>query len=170
MRISIVVPAHNNADDLLLCLSALERATPADAEILGVDDASTDDTASRAAAHGIRVLRRSQNGGPSAARNDGALAAGGDIVLFVDADVVVAPDAVDRVRAAFTADPELAAVFGSYDARPRHPGVISRYRIWPGDSAAARCWLPWPAASSYSLGSGRGSSAWPPAPFSASSC
>ena len=91
MRISIVVPAHNNADDLLLCLSALERATPADAEILGVDDASTDDTASRAAAHGIRVLRRSQNGGPSAARNDGALAAGGDIVLFVDADVVVAP-------------------------------------------------------------------------------
>jgi glycosyltransferase involved in cell wall biosynthesis len=128
LRISIVVPAHNNADDLLLCLAALERAAPADAEMLVVDDASTDDTASQAAARGIRVLRRSQNGGPGAARNDGALAAAGDIVFFVDADVVVASDAVDRVRAAFTADPELAAVFGSYDARPRHPGMISRYR------------------------------------------
>ena len=127
-RISIVVPAHNSAADLLLCLSALERAAPDDAEILVVDDASTDDTASRAAARGIRVLRRSQNGGPGAARNDGARAARGEIIFFVDADVVVAPDAVDRVRAAFAADPELAAVFGSYDARPRHPGVISRYR------------------------------------------
>lgn len=127
LRISIVVPAHNNADDLLLCLSALERAAP-DAEILVVDDASTDDTASRATARGIRVLCRPRNGGPAAARNDGARAARGDIVFFVDADVAVAPDAVDRVRAAFAADPELAAVFGSYDARPRHPGAISRYR------------------------------------------
>jgi glycosyltransferase involved in cell wall biosynthesis len=127
-RISIVVPTHNNADDLLLCLSALQRAVPADAEILVVDDASTDDTASRVTARGIRVLRRSRNGGPAAARNDGARAVRGDIVFFVDADVVVAPDAVDRVRAAFAADPGLAAVFGSYDARPRHPGTISRYR------------------------------------------
>jgi GT2 family glycosyltransferase len=128
VRISIIVPAHNNADDLLLCLSALERAASSDTEILVVDDASTDDTASRAAARGFRVLRRAQNGGPGAARNDGARAAGGEIVFFVDADVVVAPDAVDRVRAAFASDPELAAVFGSYDAEPRHPGVISRYR------------------------------------------
>jgi GT2 family glycosyltransferase len=128
LRISIVVPAHNNADDLLLCLSALERAAPADAEILVVDDASTDDTVSRVFARGIRVLCRPLNGGPAAARNDGARAARGDIVFFVDADVLVAPDAVDRVRAAFAADPGLAAVFGSYDARPRHPGAISRYR------------------------------------------
>jgi GT2 family glycosyltransferase len=128
VRISIVVPAHNNADELLECLSALERAAPTDAEILVVDDASTDDTPSRVAASGIRVLRRSQNGGPGAARNDGARVACGDILFFVDADVVVAADASDRVLAAFAADPELAAVFGSYDARPRDPGVVSRYR------------------------------------------
>ncbi len=43
MRLSIVVPAYNNGDDLLECLAALQRRLPADAEILVVDDASTDD-------------------------------------------------------------------------------------------------------------------------------
>jgi GT2 family glycosyltransferase len=128
MRLSIVVPAHNNAEDLLECLAGLRRGLPADAEILVVDDASTDDTASRAAATGVRVLRRSHNGGPGAARNDGGRAARGDILFFVDADVVVAADAIHRVLAAFAADAELAAVFGSYDAHPRDPGVVSRYR------------------------------------------
>jgi glycosyltransferase involved in cell wall biosynthesis len=128
MRLSIVVPAHNNADDLLQCLAALQRSLPADAEILVVDDASTDDTPTRAATTGVRVLRRCQNGGPGAARNDGARAARAGILFFVDADVVIAADAIDRVLAAFVADLELAAVFGSYDARPRDPGVVSRYR------------------------------------------
>jgi GT2 family glycosyltransferase len=127
VSISIVVPVYNGGDDLLECLSALERGTSADTEILVVDDASTDDAPLRAAARRVRVLTRTANGGPGAARNDGARVARGDILFFVDADVVVAADAVDRVRAAFAADPELAAAFGSYDARPRDPGVISRY-------------------------------------------
>jgi GT2 family glycosyltransferase len=127
MRISIVVPAYNNAGDLLECLAALSRSAPADSEILVVDDASTDDTSARTEAAGFRVLRRSANGGPGAARNDGARAARGQILLFVDADVVVAPDAIDRVLRAFAADAQLAALFGSYDIGPRDPGVISRY-------------------------------------------
>jgi GT2 family glycosyltransferase len=127
MRISIVVPAYNNAGDLLECLAALARSAPADSEILVVDDASTDDTPARTEVAGFRVLRRSANGGPGAARNDGSRAARGEILFFVDADVVVAPDAIDRVLRTFAADAELAAVFGSYDARPRDSGVISRY-------------------------------------------
>ncbi len=128
MKISVVVPAYNNAPDLLECLEALKRSAPADAEILVVDDASSDDTPVRAAVSGVTVLRRAHNGGPGAARNDGAHVARGEILFFVDADVVVAADAIDRVLAAFAADAELAAVFGSYSAHPRDPGLISRYR------------------------------------------
>jgi len=46
----------------------------------------------------------------------------------VDADVVVAPDAVGRVRRALADDPAIDAVFGSYDASPRCQSVVSQYR------------------------------------------
>jgi cellulose synthase/poly-beta-1,6-N-acetylglucosamine synthase-like glycosyltransferase len=55
-------------------------------------------------------------------------AANGDVVVFVDADVTVHPDALDRLAAAFDERPELVAVIGSYDDRPSQPGVVSRYR------------------------------------------
>ena len=50
------------------------------------------------------------------------------MLLFIDADVVVHPDVVARIRQAFEEEPSLAAVFGSYDANPRAPGIVSRYR------------------------------------------
>jgi hypothetical protein len=54
--------------------------------------------------------------------------ADGTVLLFVDADVVVAPGTVSHVAAAFAGDAGLAACFGSYDDRPRAPGLVSRYR------------------------------------------
>jgi GT2 family glycosyltransferase len=68
------------------------------------------------------------NGGQAAARNAGVHATTADVLLFVDADVVVAPDVVARVRSAFATRPNLAALFGSYDDRPRAGGVVSPYR------------------------------------------
>jgi hypothetical protein len=44
--ISIIVPVHNNPGDLRLCLAALRAAITPDAEIIVVDDDSTDDTPS----------------------------------------------------------------------------------------------------------------------------
>jgi GT2 family glycosyltransferase len=128
MRISIIVPVYNNSRDLRECLSVLIASSRPDAEIIVVDDASTDDTPTVAAQMGVRVLRLAQNMGPSAARNYGARHAQGDILMFVDADVVVAPGAVSRIVKVLEDRPELAAVFGSYDAQPRAKGVISQYR------------------------------------------
>ncbi len=128
IRLSIVVPAYNSPRQLAECLAALRADAPADAELIVVDDASTDETPDVAKAAGARVLRLARNAGPGAARNHGAERAAGAVLLFVDADVVVAPGAVNRVAAAFAGDPDLAACFGSYDDRPRAPGLVSRYR------------------------------------------
>jgi len=126
--LSIVVPAYNAEREIVECLAALRADAPADAELIVVDDASTDATPDVAKAAGVIVVRLARNGGPGGARNHGVARAEGDVILFVDADVVVASGAVGRVARAFADDPGLAALFGSYDDRPRAPGLVSRYR------------------------------------------
>ncbi|MFN5463891.1 MAG: glycosyltransferase 87 family protein [Cyanobacteriota bacterium] len=74
------------------------------------------------------LLETETRQGPAAARNLAAKQAHGPILFFVDADVELHADAVDRVRAKFSTDPGLGAVFGSYDAHPAAPGLVSRFR------------------------------------------
>lgn len=128
LHVSVIVPVYNSLSELAECLSALTRSANSDTEIIVVDDASTDDPSSVTNGFGVRLLRLTRNSGPGGARNHGARHARGEVLFFVDADVVVAPDALRRVVQAFDADPKLAAVFGSYDARPRAAGVVSQYR------------------------------------------
>jgi glycosyltransferase involved in cell wall biosynthesis len=126
MRVSVVVPAYDNAAGLEECLRAL---VPGGAhEIIVVDDASTDDTGAVAARFGVKVLRLERNSGAGAARNRGAKEATGDVLLFVDSDVVAAPDTIARVNRVLEERPDVVAVFGSYDAAPRAPGLVSQFR------------------------------------------
>jgi len=128
MQISIIIPVYNDAEHLFDCVSALKRSPRTDSEIIVVDDGSTDDTPRVAANMGVRVLMLPENSGPAAARNYGAQYARGEILLFVDADVVLAAGMIDRIEKVFQDQPELTAVFGSYDAYPEAFGVVSQYR------------------------------------------
>ena len=128
MRLSIVVPAYQNETVLAECLGALAPSAGPDTEIVVVDDGSTDDTSGVAARLGAKLVRLQENGGAGRARNEGSRHATGDVLLFVDSDVVVRPDTVGRVREVFEKRPDLAAVFGSYDASPRAPGLVSQFR------------------------------------------
>jgi glycosyltransferase involved in cell wall biosynthesis len=131
MRVSVIVPVYDDAANIAECVRTLVRTLQGvapDAELIVVDDGSTDDSAAVAARAGARVVRQARNAGAAAARNAGAQAAGGEILVFVDADVVAAPDAVARLVGTLDADPALAAVFGSYDDTPRAPGLVSQYR------------------------------------------
>jgi cellulose synthase/poly-beta-1,6-N-acetylglucosamine synthase-like glycosyltransferase len=58
----------------------------------------------------------------------GAQESSADVVLFLDADVEVRPDIVARVSQAFVQDPQLAALFGSYDDAPAATNFLSQYK------------------------------------------
>jgi GT2 family glycosyltransferase len=128
MRVSVVIPAFDNAAGLSECLRALVSSSGPESEIIVVDDASTDETPAVAEQFGVRLLRLERNSGPGAARNFGARHAAGDVVLFVDSDVVVGPDTVARVARVLEERPEITAVFGSYDSAPRARGLVSQFR------------------------------------------
>jgi glycosyltransferase involved in cell wall biosynthesis len=126
--LAVIIPAKNAAGTLPRCLTAVHRSGRGDVEVVVVDDGSSDGSAEIAEAHGAKVLRLKSTVGPAAARNIAARATNADLLFFVDADVAVAEDAVQRVQAAFMDDPGLAAVFGSYDASPASGTFVSDYR------------------------------------------
>jgi glycosyltransferase involved in cell wall biosynthesis len=126
--ITVIVPVYNGARFLERCLAGLRASTYTDFEVIVADDASTDDSGGIARRYGARVIRLPRQSGPAAARNAAVKEACGEIVFFVDADVVVAPAAVERVAEHFRVYPEVAAVFGSYDAFPAEKNFLSQYK------------------------------------------
>lgn len=129
MTLSVIIPVHNGGDDLRLCLDALEVSTRYPDEIIVADDASTDGSGHLARQRGVGVLSLDgPSHGPAFARNRGAEKACGDILVFLDADVAIHCDALARMERYLTERPEIAAVFGSYDAEPRAGGLVSRYK------------------------------------------
>lgn len=84
-ELSIILPAKNEAEGLKRTLPALRAVYPA-AEIIVVDDGSTDQTAAIAREHGASVLSSPYSMGNGAAIKRGARAAKGQILVFMDAD------------------------------------------------------------------------------------
>jgi len=129
LKITVVMPAYNAAHYLPRVLTPLLEMLAAGEvdEVLVVDDQSTDNTADAARDMGANVIVAPKNGGPGAARNLAAQVATGDILWFVDSDVIAWPGGAQRVRAAF-AEPDVDAVFGSYDETPDGQQWISKYK------------------------------------------
>ncbi len=111
--ISVVIPARNAADTIGRALVSVARQTCRPAEIILVDDASTDDTAQCAAAAGLpdlRLIRHDQRGGAAAARNAGIAAASGEYIAFLDADDEWADTKLEKQLAVIADAPAMAFV------------------------------------------------------------
>lgn len=85
MKISVILPAKNEAEGLNRTLPGLRDLMP-DAEIIVVDDGSSDETAAIGRQYGARVLSSPYSMGNGAAIKRGARAAAGEVLVFMDAD------------------------------------------------------------------------------------
>jgi glycosyltransferase involved in cell wall biosynthesis len=85
MNVSIVMPAHNESASIAGLIKEIKNHVP-DAEIIVVNDASTDDTEAVAKNCGVRVVTHPYNIGNGAAVKTGLRAASGDVIVLMDAD------------------------------------------------------------------------------------
>ena len=128
LTLSVIIPVYYGGDNFRRCLSSIAAAVPPANEIIVVADGDTDGSWHFAEEFGAQVLRIPVPQGPAHARNFGAQSAQGDILFFIDADVVIAPDAISKVKSTFNNNPQLAALFGSYDDEPAEMNFLSQYK------------------------------------------
>lgn len=120
-RLSIILPAKNEAPALTELLPRL-RAVQPDAEIIVVNDGSTDDTPAICAQNNISCLTSPYSMGNGASVKRGARAATGDILVFMDGDGQHDPDDVARL---------LTKLDEGYD-------MVVGARAWEGQASASR--------------------------------
>jgi CDP-glycerol glycerophosphotransferase len=128
--ISVVVPVRNVQGYLTECLDSVLEQQSVDAEVVAVDDASTDHSGElideRAASdERLTALHLPANAGPGPARNAGLERASGEYVWFVDGDDHIVPGALAAVEAALLADKPDVLVVGV--ARERWNRSVARW-------------------------------------------
>ncbi|MDQ6835947.1 MAG: glycosyltransferase [Actinomycetota bacterium] len=112
-RFSVVIAAYNAQATIESAVRSALSQTLRDLEVIVVDDGSTDGTVGVVTEIDDPRLRLVQrpNGGPSAARNSGALAAKGELVAFLDGDDLWLPSYAERACAAMDANPDANLVY-----------------------------------------------------------
>jgi len=126
--ISVVVPVFNARKYLEAALHSALAQSVRPAEIVVVDDGSTDGSAELAAGMdpSVRVVRQA-NAGPAAARNRGLAECRGDFVAFLDADDLWPPDALSLHLDRFEANPQAAVSAGRVCLVREVAGKLQRF-------------------------------------------
>jgi biofilm PGA synthesis N-glycosyltransferase PgaC len=120
--VTVIIPAFNEAGTIADTIKSLREQTVQPAAVLVVDDCSDDDTGTMAASLGATVLRPPVNTGSKAGAQTFALPeVDTPLTMAIDADTTLAPDAIEKLLAAFD-DPEVAAASGF--VLPRHVHTI----------------------------------------------
>lgn len=130
LSVAAIIPLYNGARWIGGCLESVLVQTQPAAEIIVVDDGSTDNGAQIVEALArqddrVRLLHKA-NGGQSSARNAGVRAARARLVAFLDQDDLWYPRHIEELLGPFRADPKLGWSFSDADAMDDSGTVFQR--------------------------------------------
>lgn len=129
-NVSVIVPAKNEAGAIARVVSGIAAVLP-QAEIIVVDDGSSDDTARVARAAGAAVLSHPKSLGNGAAVKSGARSASGDVLVFLDGDGQHDPADIPRLLEKLSDGYDM--VVGARDAGSQASvgrGIANRFYNW----------------------------------------
>lgn len=124
--ISVIIPVYQGEDTIQDCLNSVLGQTFSDLEVIVVNDGSTDRTGGilRGFGHRIKVIDQ-ENHGRNAARNRGWREARGEYLIFVDADLKLRRDALEKMHHTLQDHPRASYVYSSF----RYGWKL--FRLWP---------------------------------------
>ena len=135
IQVSLVIPTYNRIMKLFQLLKSLNQLTPLPDEVIIIDDHSTDQTPEllkrwKELNNGMskKIVLKNQNKGPAHSRNIGIELATNKLVAFVDDDVVIKSDWIEKITSPFSnAHKNLVGVGGVVKAFEKH--IISQYYL-----------------------------------------
>jgi glycosyltransferase involved in cell wall biosynthesis len=144
--LSVVIPAHNEAEYLRRTLESLRRQNYGWFEVIVVANGCRDNTADIARGRCQRLIVLSQRN-LGVARNLGARMAKGELLVFLDADTLLEPMALRHIAAEFSESDSAGTICGqpdSEDVRYRFvyalKNAVHRLALHPGSSGVIICW------------------------------
>ncbi len=131
--ISIIIPAYNHANELGVCLESILNQTFQDFEVIIVDDGSTDNIGNVLGVYEKRFgdsgttlkIIRQENMGANSARNNGFSKSSGDFVIFLDADIKMGDDMLEKMLDKINKNPHSSYVYSSFKFG------LKTFKLWP---------------------------------------
>lgn len=129
-EVAVIIPNYNKKKTLRACLESVYAQTYRPAEVIVVDDGSTDGSLEIAREFPCRIITSPGNQGSAAARNIGAVEATVPLLFFLDSDTALAPDAIENAVRAYRQTPGAGMVQGVYAPEPLYDdGLVEQYRV-----------------------------------------
>ncbi len=130
MDISVIIPTRDRIDSLRLCLASIKQSNFSGFEVIVVDDGSKQNCSNVAKEFGYSAIRLNEPCGAWYARNKGAELAEGDILVFIDDDMVVQPNTLQRIQYLFSQN-HYAAISGVCGLKSDSRYLVTRYKnLW----------------------------------------
>lgn len=133
--VSVIIPCYNDQNYIQQAINSINNQTHKNVEIIIVDDGS--DFATKEVLKGIRqeklIILSQENGGPSAARNNGIKQAKGDFILTLDADDYFEKDFISKALNCLMLNDKLGLISCWINVFSDKKGVLEKFKPEGGD-------------------------------------